>query len=160
MANSRINNPQRMKQLIDFRDLAVDEYIYPTDIDGLIEYKDSEYIIFEVKYGDAEVPFGQKLALQRMVDDFTKTGKQAVVFICEHTVRNTDKPVVAAWCKVREIYYGGEKRWRKPIKELTVREAVDDFQKHSKLVFGKRDQVLLDEKKEVPNEYRESNRSC
>ena len=70
-----------MKQLIDFQGLAVDEYIYPTDIDGLIEYKDSEYIIFEVKYGDAEVPFGQKLALQRMVDDFTKTGKQAVVLV-------------------------------------------------------------------------------
>lgn len=135
--NSRINNPQRMKQLIDFRDLAVDEYIYPTDIDGLIEYKDSEYIIFEVKYGNAEVPFGQKLALQRMVDDFTKTGKQAVVFICEHTVRNPEKPVVAAWCKVREIYYGGEKQWRKPTKEITVREAVDDFQKYSKLAIEK-----------------------
>ena len=135
--DSRINNPQRMKQLIDFQGLAVDEYIYPTDIDGLIEYKDSEYIIFEVKYGDAEVPFGQKLALQRMVDDFTKTGKQAVVLVCEHTVRNPEKPVVAAWCKVREIYYGGEKQWRKPIKELTVREAVDDFQKYSRLAIEK-----------------------
>ena len=69
---SRINNPDRMKQLIDFKGLGVDGYIYPTDIDGLLEYKDSEYIIFEVKYGNAEVPFGQKLAIQRMVDDFTK----------------------------------------------------------------------------------------
>ena len=137
MAESRINNPQRMKQLIDFQGLAVDEYIYPTDIDGLIEYKDSEYIIFEVKYGDAEVPFGQKLALQRMVDDFTKTGKQAVVLVCEHTVRNPEKPVVAAWCKVREIYSGGEKQWRKPIKDITVREAVDDFQKYSRLAIEK-----------------------
>ena len=100
---SRINNPYRMKQLIDFKGLEVDGYIYPTDIDGLIEYKDSEYIIFEVKYGSAEVPFGQKLAIQRMVDDFTKIGKQAVAFVCEHTVRNADTPVVAAWCKVREI---------------------------------------------------------
>lgn len=132
---SRINNPQRMKQLIDFQGLAVDGYIYPTDIDGLIEYKDSEYILFEVKYGNAEVPFGQKLALQRMVDDFTKSGKQAVVFICEHTVRDPDKPVIAAWCKVREIYYGGEHQWRKPSKELTVREAVDDFQKYSRYIF-------------------------
>lgn len=137
MAKSRINNPQKMKQLIDFQGLAIDDYIYPTDIDGLIEYKDSEYIIFGVKYGDAEVPFGQKLALQRMVDDFTKSGKQAVVFICEHTVRNPDKAVIAAWCKVREIYYGGEKQWRKPNKEITVREAVDSFQKHSKLVIEK-----------------------
>lgn len=132
---SRINNPNRMKQLIDFKELDVDGYIYPTDIDGLIEYKDSEYIIFEVKFGDAEVPFGQKLALQRMVDDFTKVGKQAIVMICEHTVWDTNKPVVAAWCKVREVYYGNEKKWRATANEITVREAVDIFQKHSRLAL-------------------------
>lgn len=123
-----------MKQLIDFKGLEVDGYIYPTDIDGLIEYKDSEYILFEVKYGSAEVPLGQKLAIQRMIDDFTKVGKQAVAFVCEHTVRDADKPVVAAWCKVREIYYGKEKQWRAPDNEITVREAVDCFQRYSKLV--------------------------
>lgn len=132
---SRIQNPERMKQLIDFKGLDIDGYIYPTDIDGLIEYKDSEYIIFEIKYGDAVVPIGQRLALQRMVDDFTKAGKQAVAFICEHTVRDSSKQVVAAWCKVREIYYGGEKEWRAPTRFITVRQAVDSFQKHSKLVL-------------------------
>lgn len=132
---SRINNPTRMKQLIDFKGLEVDGYIYPTDIDGLIEYKDKEYIIFEVKYGNADVPLGQKLAIQRMVDDFTKVGKQAVAFICEHTVHNSDIPVVAAWCKVREIYYGKEKQWRAPDAEITVREAIDSFQRYSKLVI-------------------------
>lgn len=141
---SRINNPDRMKQLIDFKGLEVDGYIYPTDIDGLLEYKDSEYIIFEVKYGNAEVPFGQKLAIQRMVDDFTKIGKQAVAFVCEHTVRDTDKPVVAAWCKVREIYYGGEKQWRAPDADITVREAVNSFQRYSKLVIEnhKREEMI------------------
>ena len=115
-----------MKQLIDFKGL---------EVDGLIEYKDSEYILFEVKYGSAEVPLGQKLAIQRMVDDFTKVGKQAVAFVCEHTVRDANKPVVAAWCKVREIYYGKEKQWRAPDNEITVREAVDSFQRYSKLVM-------------------------
>ncbi|MBR1526310.1 MAG: hypothetical protein IJ640_06585 [Prevotella sp.] len=124
-----------MRQLIDFQGLDIDGYIYPTDIDGLIEYKDSEYIIFEIKHGDAEVPFGQRLALQRMVDDFTKIGKQAVVFICEHSVRDANKPVIAAWCKVREVYYGGEGKWREPLHEITVRDAVDSFQKHSRLVY-------------------------
>jgi len=132
---SRITNPGRMKQLVDFKGLGVDGYIYPTDIDGLIEYKDSEYIIFEVKLSGAEVPMGQRLALQRMVDDFTKVGKQAVALICEHTVWDSDKPVVAAWCKVREIYYGEEKKWRAPTSEITVREAVDSFQKYSRLAL-------------------------
>lgn len=131
MEASRINNPAGMRQLIDFRGLAVDGYIYPTDIDGLIEYKDSEYIIFEIKHGSTEVPLGQKLALQRMVDDFTKVGKEAIALVCEHSVRDTDKTVIAALCKVREVYYGQEKQWRKPNRQITLRQAVDNFQKHS-----------------------------
>lgn len=66
--STRIHNPHKMRQLIDFRDLNIDGYIYPTDIDGVIEYKDSEYILFEFKYGHADLPAGQKLALQRMAD--------------------------------------------------------------------------------------------
>ena len=45
---SKILNPKRMKQLIDFKGLELDNGIYPTDIDGLIEYHDSEYILLEV----------------------------------------------------------------------------------------------------------------
>ena len=103
---SKILNPKRMKQLIDFKGLELDNGIYPTDIDGLIEYHDSEYILLEVKHKDARVPYGQRLAIQRMVDDFTKAGKKAVAIVCEHKVDDTDKPVVAAFCKVRELYYG------------------------------------------------------
>ena len=81
---SKILNPKRMKQLIDFKGLELDNGIYPTDIDGLIEYHDSEYILLEVKHKDARVPYGQRLAIQRMVDDFTKAGKKAVAIVCEH----------------------------------------------------------------------------
>lgn len=58
---SRINHPQRAKQLIDFAGLSIDGYIYPTDIDGLIEYKDSEYILFEVKHGVRKSRLGRSL---------------------------------------------------------------------------------------------------
>ena len=128
---SRILNPRRAKQLIDFVGLNVDGYIYPTDIDGLIEYRDSEYIIFEVKHGKAEVPFGQKLALKRMVDDFTKVGKSAVAMICEHSVHNPEENVIAAECMVREIYFGKVGIWRAPSREITVREAVNLFHQFS-----------------------------
>lgn len=74
---SKILNPSRMKQLIDFAGLELDGGIYPTDIDGLIEYHDSEYILIEVKHSNARLPTGQRIAMQRMVDDFTKAGKQA-----------------------------------------------------------------------------------
>lgn len=129
---SKIQNPKRMKQLIDFSGLELDGGIYPTDIDGLIECHNSEYIIIEVKHGNANIPYGQKLALRRMVDDFTKAGKRAMAIVCEHKVDDTNKPVIAAHCKVREIYYGGERQWRPPDNPMNVRQAVDSFRKFTK----------------------------
>lgn len=125
---SRILNPKRMKQLIDFKGLELDGGIYPTDIDGIIEYRDSEYIILEVKHSKAKVPWGQRLCLQRMVDDFT--------IVCEHEVDNPDKPIVAAFCNVRELYYGGEMKWRPPDEPMTVRQAVLSFRRYSKKQKG------------------------
>lgn len=126
-SSSRIHNQGKMRQLIDFKNLDVDEHIYPTDIDGLIEYKDAEYIIFEIKYRGSVVPHGQKLALQRMVDDFKSAGKRAIVLICEHTVKDATVPVVAARCKVREIYSSDNRKWTKPDGEMRVREAINVF---------------------------------
>lgn len=129
---SKILNPKRMKQLIDFKGLELDGGIYPTDIDGIIEFRDSEYIILEVKHNNAKVPWGQRLCLQRMVDDFTKSGKKAVAIVCEHRVDDPAKPIVAAFCNVRELYYGGEKKWRPPDKPMTVRQAIDGSRGYSK----------------------------
>lgn len=41
---SKIRNPKKMRQLIDFKGLELDGGIYPTDIDGLIELRNREYI--------------------------------------------------------------------------------------------------------------------
>lgn len=129
--------------MIEFKGCDVGAGMYPTDIDGLIEYQDSKYVLFEVKYGDAPVPKGQRLAIQRMVDDFTKVGKQAIAFICEHTVRDPAKPVVMAWCKVRELYYGGEKRWRAPKEEISVKEALDFFMRTTSAVKANNREVSI-----------------
>lgn len=125
---SRIRNPYYAKQLIDFQGLELDGGIYPTDLDALIEYHDAEYILIELKFEKAKVPYGQRLALQRMVDDFTKAGKRAIALVAEHYDSDPRKPVIAANCKVRELYYGEESCWRAPTFELTVRQAVDSFQ--------------------------------
>lgn len=132
----KIQHPERMKQLIEFKGLELGGGMYPTDIDGIIEYRDSEYIILEVKHNDAEVPWGQRLCLQRMVDDFTKVGKKAIAIVCEHEVDDTNKPVVAALCNVRELYYGEERAWRPPDRSMTVKEAVFSFRKYSDKVKG------------------------
>lgn len=129
---SRIKNPYYAKQLIDFQGLGLDGGLYPTDIDALIEYHDQEYILVEVKYRKKEVPYSQRLAIQRMMDDFTKAGKRAIALVAEHNSSNPHVPVVAANCMVRELYYGEEGEWRAPTHKLSVREAVDDFRNINK----------------------------
>ena len=48
---SKIRNPKKMRQLIDFKGLELDGGIYPTDIDGLIELRNREYIYATHKKG-------------------------------------------------------------------------------------------------------------
>lgn len=131
---SRIRNQYYAKQLIDFQGLGIEGGIYPTDIDALIEYHDTEYILVEVKYKKSKVPYSQRLAIQRMVDDFTKVGKRAIALVAEHYDSDPRKPVIAANCRVRELYYGEESHWRAPTHEFTVRQAVDDFRSKEKEV--------------------------
>ena len=129
---SRIKNPYYARQLVDFQGLGLDGGIYPTDLDALIEYHDTEYILLEVKFEKAKVPYGQRLAIQRMIDDFTKAGKRAIALVAEHYDPDPRKPVIAANCRVRELYYGEECQWRAPTHDLTVRQAVDCFRSSQK----------------------------
>lgn len=63
----KIENRNRARQIIDFSGLQYGK-ITPTDIDGLIEYHDKAILLLEFKYADAEMPRGQKVALERMCD--------------------------------------------------------------------------------------------
>ena len=124
---SRIKKPYYAKQLIDFQGLEIDNGIYPTDIDALIEYHDAEYILLEIKYQKSRVQYSQRIAIQRMIDDFTKIGKKAIAIIGEHCIADVQKPIIAADCIVREIYYGEEGIWRAPNRPLLVKQAVDEL---------------------------------
>ena len=94
------------RRLIDFDGLRYGN-ITPTDIDGIIEYKNIAYIIYEFKYCNSMVPYGQELCLKRMCDDLSKEGKIAVFLICEH-YRNDGSDINASLAKVRELYYNGK----------------------------------------------------
>lgn len=130
MRKDYIRFPARMKQLVSFTGMTIENKgnCYPTDIDGLIEYHDKGYVFFEVKHRNAAMPYGQRLALQRMVEDASRIGKTSIAIVCEHTVDNPLIPVTVATCRVREIYYSKEHRWRAPkYPAMTVRQAVDGF---------------------------------
>jgi len=94
--------------------------ITPTDIDGLIEYKDKCFIFMEAKFKNSELPFGQKLALTRLIDSLSKP---AILFIVEH---DGDGDIDFANTKVREYYRRGE--WKQPKQQdWILREAIDSY---------------------------------
>ena len=99
-----INHRERARQINDFRNLIYGS-ITPTDIDGLIEYQNKAYILIEIKYDDAEMPGGQRKALIRMIDDFTKAGKKSILIVAEHYISNWEQDVDVAACRVRKYYY-------------------------------------------------------
>ena len=122
---SKFQNRQRARQLIDFANIRIGEKGMPTDCDGLIEYHDKAYVLFELKYGGKDVPLGQKLALTRMCDDFTRIGKIAVFIVAEHDVDDPEVDIDAAACLVRKYYFKG--RWYTPIKPVTLKDEIDSF---------------------------------
>ena len=121
-----INNIARRQQINDFSGLILGR-ITPTDIDGVIEYKDKAYIFFEVKYKDTVLPYGQKLALQRLSDDVNKAGKKSIILIAQHDVQNTNDSIDVALCKVRNYYF--KNKWLVPKSTITVIQAIEIFTK-------------------------------
>lgn len=120
------NNRERAKQIIDFSELER-RGCRPTDIDGLFEYKDKGFMLFEMKYADKPVPEGQRLALARAAQSLADGGKLAVAVIARHYYANPSCDVVAAMCRVSEVYWGHEGRWRRPSNSITLAEALDLF---------------------------------
>lgn len=128
----KIKYTERARQINDFSGLRF-ENITPTDCDGIIEYKNNLYILFEVKYKGVDMPYGQRLALERMCNDFQKMGKKCIVLLIEHDIYDTNLSVDVANCKVRQVYADSNQRWRKPTFELTTKEACDLFIKNKKI---------------------------
>jgi len=114
----------RAKQIRDFSGLIFDT-ITPTDIDGFIEYHGQAYIFIELKLAGTESPFGQKLALERLIDDLRQT-KPALCLIAEHNTTNPDEAIDAAKAIVVQ-YRQSNAQWREPREIYTVRQMIERF---------------------------------
>lgn len=119
-----ILKPNRCRQLIEFRHLKFGN-ITPMDMDGLLEYHDKAYIFFEYKLEGATMPKGQRQALERLADDCEKAGKDAVVFLCEHTETDPRRIVDAGSALVKRTYYKHQWAIENPVR--TVRERAESF---------------------------------
>lgn len=114
---------ERAKQLIDYSCLRYGN-ITPTDIDGLVEYKDKAYVFIEIKYENAEMPKGQRIAIERLINDLSKCGKPVAGFLCEHYISDCEEDVDAAKAIVRSLYFNST--WY-PDGKRTLKAAMDSY---------------------------------
>lgn len=120
-------NHRRMgKQLLCFDGITYGN-VTPMDIDGLIEWHDQKRVLLEIKLNGVKVLGGERLALERMVNDFAKIGKESIAIIADHKVFETDKDVMVRNCIVREIYHSREKVWRPTKRIMDVGTLLDSF---------------------------------
>ena len=118
----KIQNPERGKQLIDYSGIKYGK-ITPTDIDGYIEYHNKAYIFYEYKFGNAQMPNGQRKALERLVDRL-KTEAEAVLLVCQHNTEASDE-INGAEALVRWVYYRG--KWYSENQGRSVKQVSDAF---------------------------------
>jgi len=122
-SRGQIQYPKRASQLIDFRGLCYDN-ITPTDIDGLIEFKDKLYVFLELKLRGVDIKLGQQLCFERLCNDLSVAGKVAIAIIAEHNTP-VDQQIPCADAKVRKCYKDGD--WVTPDNPITVGELVDIY---------------------------------
>jgi hypothetical protein len=118
-----IRNRDYVVQARDFSGLHIGT-ITPTDVDMLIEYHDRYFIFAETKYGDMGLPFGQRLALERLCDATERGNRPTILFITAHHGR-TDEDIDMARTIVTEYRYRGE--WRTPLASIMLGEAIASF---------------------------------
>jgi len=119
-------NPNRGKQLIRFDGIKY-ENITPTDFDGVVEYHDRIWVLFEAKLAGKEVPYGQKLALARFVADAGRAGKCAIAMVVDHYSDNPADDIILRNCYVREIITTENLMWRPPKRRITAKEMADAY---------------------------------
>ena len=123
----KYNHDNIGRQLLRFDGLEYDDHITPMDVDAYIEYHDKKRVLIEVKMKGVKMLYGQRTALERMVDDFTKANKEAIAIVAEHTEFDKGHDVMLADCIIRELYYGKERRWRPPKHIMTVEQFLRIF---------------------------------
>ena len=122
---TKIQNHEAMRQAIDFASLHVAEGIYPTDIDGIIDYKGKCWIILEYKYNGAPLPDGQRWCLEHLVKRLEMTGIPALAILADHDEGNPVNDIEAGYAIVRAVYM--DKKWHIPKKETLVKDMVADY---------------------------------
>lgn len=117
----------RARQIKDFSGLRFERGITPTDIDCFVEFNNELFIFCELKHKGAEMPYGQRLSLERLSDAINKAGYKSIVLVAEHE-SPVGEDIPAHEAIVTE--YRADGRWTEPMGKKTLREAMDIIKKY------------------------------
>lgn len=98
--------------------------ITPTDLDAFIDFGNKLFVFIEAKYGDSKMPYGQRLALQRLCDACHKPPmRYAVLFLTSH---ETKGDIDFSKTRITEYRYNG--KWKAPqVLDSTLLDGVNHF---------------------------------
>lgn len=113
-------NERHARQLADFSGLQFGK-LYPTDLDGIIEFGDKLWVMIELKYNNAKLPTGQRILLERLTDALAESGRTAICLVGTH--QQTSGDIEVSSCLVVKYRYGGE--WLIPKEQITIRTAIE-----------------------------------
>lgn len=116
----------RAKQINSFAGLIRRRNITPTDIDGIIDYGGKAFIILEGKYGDAELPKGQKMALENLANTILEAKKKSLVIVYRHYVHNVNDDINVSKQLVSDIYF--KRKWFEIGFDKTVLQIIEIFE--------------------------------
>lgn len=114
-----ITYKKRYKQLKNNTNLRWGN-ITPTDIDAFIDFGNKTFVVIEYKLEGTEVEFGQRLALERIGENFNKP---ILIIIADHNTA-AEEEIDTGNCLVREFWWNG--KWFNS-HNRTVRNLIDSF---------------------------------
>lgn len=118
-----IRNREAAKRLRDYSGLRWGS-ITPTDIDAFLDFRNEAFVVIEAKRAGAKMPYGQGLALERLVNALSAT-KRALLVIAEHACEAENQDIDIGACTVSRYFSRG--RWFILKGQKTTRQLIDAF---------------------------------
>lgn len=115
MANDKINNKDRARQLYLFEGMNLMRNIVPTDIDMFVEYNSRLFILAEGKYMDNVMTRAQKQAFESLCDAISNSPNHIMwLLLYRHEVHDTNEPVHVKDQYVTSVFNSIDLMWKNP----------------------------------------------
>ena len=100
----------------------------PTDYDAVLELSNKYWFAFEIKGEGKDIPYGQSLSYTRTADRWNRCGDVGIVFVVEHSEKNSNKPIMLKDCKLKKYYTNNT--WQDAKEKITVTELIKRLKEH------------------------------